>query len=203
MPGCPHPELTTYLRWLIWDQHALSPSDGVFYVLGMAVPFHPDQVAGRRNLPYKDKETKARHCLVMQAQVQGSRIFQPRGTPMPGLRGLSEHVCLSALIASISKVPTARQRQCRLPQAHTGYLWANFNMDYFPRSQTKQTQTSTEWQLTAALPADNWIFAASESLLLPNPKVVHDTNSFGSQLLVLSKQLTLFRSCPSLSILRR
>lgn len=81
MSGCPHPELTTYLRWLIWDQHALSPGDGVFYVLGMAVPFHPDQVAGRRNLPCKDKETKPRHCLVMQAQVQGSRIFQPRGTP--------------------------------------------------------------------------------------------------------------------------
>lgn len=201
MSGCPHPELTTYLRWLIWDQHALSPSDGVFYVLGMAVPFHPDQVAGRRNLPCKDKETKPRHCLVMQAQVQGSRICQLGGTPTPGPRGLSQHMCLPALKAPLSTVPTARQRLYRLPQAHTRCLRANLNMD-FPRSQTKQAQTSTEWQLKAALPAGNWIFAAAESLLLPHPQRVHETNSFRSQLLVLSKQLTLFCSCPSVSILR-
>lgn len=71
----------------------------------------------------------------------------------------------------------------------------------FPRSQTKQAQTSTEWQLKAALPAGNWVFAAAESLLLLQPQSVHETNSFESQLLVLFKQLALFCSCPSLSIL--
>lgn len=58
MSRCPSPELTTYLRWLIWDQHTLSPSDGVFHILGMAVSFHSDQVARRCDLPCKGKETK-------------------------------------------------------------------------------------------------------------------------------------------------
>lgn len=131
----------------------------------------------------------------------GQQDLPTQGNPTSGPRGLSRHMCLPALKASLSMVPTARQRLYRLPQAHTRCLRANLNMD-FPRSQTKQAQTSTEWQLKAALPAGNWIFAAAESLLLPHPQSVHETNSFRSQLLVLSKQLTLFCSCPSVSILR-
>jgi len=76
MPRCHHLELTTYLGRLVGDQHALPPGDGVFYILGMAVPFHPNEVAGRCDLPCKDKEAKnKRHCSVKQAHVQGSKIF--------------------------------------------------------------------------------------------------------------------------------
>lgn len=190
MPGCHQLKLTTYLGWLVGDQYTLPPSDGVFYILGMAVPFHSDQVAGRCNLPCKGKEEKKK------------KLFSKVMHVAPGVHQ-STHRCLSALEASLPKIPAARhQRQHRLSQAHSGHLWLNLNKG-FPRFQKKWAKMWTEWQLTAALPADNsyWIFTPAKSLYFPpsnayTKEITSSLNSysFSYQLLALFCSLPLVLS---------
>lgn len=169
MPGCHQPELTTYLGWLVGDQHTLPPSDGVFYILGMAVPFHSDQVAGRCNLPCNGKEGKKQETLFSEARPYTGWQDLPSREMHVALKVYqSTDRCLSALKASLPKIHVARhQKQQRLSQAHSGHLWLNLNQS-FPRSHTEpKCELSGS---SAALPADNscWIFTPAESLYFPS-----------------------------------
>lgn len=96
MAGYHQLKLTTYLGWLIGDQHTLPPSDGVFYILGMAVPFHSDQVAGRCNLPCKGKEGKKPRSLLQWSKVMHRVERYAIKGDARGPRGPSEHTQVPA-----------------------------------------------------------------------------------------------------------
>lgn len=50
--------LSSYLGWLVRYQHALSSCDGVFYILGVAVPFYSNQMTRRGNLSCRTEKDK-------------------------------------------------------------------------------------------------------------------------------------------------
>lgn len=50
--------LSFYLGWFIRYQHTLSSCDGVFYILGMAVPFYSNQMTWRSDLSCRTERDK-------------------------------------------------------------------------------------------------------------------------------------------------
>lgn len=200
--GCHHSELTTYLGWLIGDQHALPPSDGVFYILGMAVPFHPDQVAGRCNLPWKGKEAKKKQeTPFSEARSHtGQQDLPPKETIH-----LSEHTHASqSLKHPFSRSPLPDNKSKSLSQAHTGYLWVNLNMNFHdPRlSKPKCQLNGSSQQLFQKITPCGFSHLVKAFLFLPQAHT-HKANSHKSKfLLFFYKLLALFCCLLSVLILR-
>lgn len=74
--------LSVYLRWLIRYKHTLSSCDGVFYVLGMAVPFYSNQMTRRGDLSCRtEKEKKILGSSLSKQRKQNETVWTERWWP--------------------------------------------------------------------------------------------------------------------------